>query len=438
MYTKIEMMEKDEIVKLNLSTLSYLYYYPARHKKFDSIFNGIRSFLGDKFKSDLYDPEIWMIVKMLTSSLKVNKKGCWFPRKYDTYVEFNKTSRNKMKLSRDRICFILDYMEKLGHIDMYVGCKNWSHESDYDESITSRVIFKESMIGLVENDMLDSVKSPYDSLPILEIKKGKDKKPLKNISKFKGVNLKKNNIKRYNEFLKDQVISLFGETHNLHFKRIFIEDLHGCGRWFDCGKFQTLKKGLRKSIKINGNKTTEVDLKSLHTNLIATLLGIDLQGKDPYKVYDPELVEWVGGLDNLRSLSKLAMMCIINCKTKHGSKKALYNSYEKERNDFDSIMFNLEDNKDKFDKIIDMLLEHNKELVFFGKGSYDYKILQNIDSDICEVVLMKCMNRGFLALPYHDSWVCEHSRQEDLIQILKEAWFSVLGVMLNFNYKIEY
>lgn len=440
MYTKIETMEKDEIVRLNLVTLNYLYYHPAKHKRLGGVFTEIRRFLGDRFKSTMYDPEIWMIVKMLTSSVKANKKGCWFPRKYDTYSEFNKTSRNRMKLSRDRICFILDYMEKLGYVDMYVGCKNWSHGSDYDESITSRVIFKQDMIDLVTEDILETVKSPYDNFPVLEVKegKGKDKKVIKNIAKFKGVNLKRDNVKKYNIFLADQIISLEGEVHTLHFKRVFIDNLDGGGRWFDCGKFQTLKKELRRKININGKGVTEVDLKSLHTNLIATLNGVDLKGKDPYKIYDVELVEWVGGLDKLRAISKLAMMCIINCKTKHGSKKALYNSYKEDKEDSNSVMYQLEDDKSKFDKVIDLLVEYNKELVFFGKGSYDYKILQNIDSDICEVVLMKCMKKGFLALPYHDSWVCERDRQEELIEILGEAWRSILGVMLNFNYKIEY
>lgn len=437
MYTEIKDLNQSEIIKLNLRTLVWLKYKVVKNPRQKKIFNIIKESLGYQGKAN-YDNEIWMLVNMLVSSVKTNKDGCWFPRRTEAYSGFNSKYNNKFKITRDKMCRVVDDLEQQGMLDMYSGFWNPFNE---DESITSRVVFKEYLLGLVDTSMLNNIKDPLEDLPEIEvnvkIKEGKVYKKilLDNVGKMKNATLKRRNVKLFNDFLYTQDIELDGVKYLLRFKRVYRDNLCGCGRWYEVGTFQTAEKEARKRIKINGEYVTEVDISSIHPNLIAAYNNVDLGDKDPYGVYDPDLVEIFKGKDNFRAVCKIAVMCMINCKTKRGSWAALKNHLVKHK---DETGLNIPEDDNVFKKVINALVEHNKKVDFFGKETLDFKVLQNIDSEICEQVLLRCKAAGFLALPYHDSWCVGRQYRDQLIEIIKKAWFSVVGSMLNFKYKIEF
>lgn len=434
MYYYIKEMSQCDIIDLNLKTLSWLKYKVVKNAKYKPIVNKLKDIVGFE-NTNKNDNHFWMLAIMLVKSKKSGKDGCWFPRKNEKYAEINSEYNPKFKINRRWLCNLVDTLESQGMLHMYSGFKNFTNE---ELSITSRVVFSEYLLSLVTDSLLCKEKDPYDEYPELQVnikekrEDGKTRKvQLKNIGNMKNASIKKKNVYAFNKFLEQQEVELDGKLYKLKFKRVFRDNLEGCGRWYECGSFQVAKKEKRKLIKINGNNVTEVDISSIHPCIIAAKNGIDLTGKDPYGLYDPDLVEIFKGVTNLRIVCKIAVMCMINCKTRSGAAKATLN-YMKEED------CNYPEDLKIYEKLIKGLELHNKGLPFFDENTIDYKQLQYIDSEICEKVLLTCKAMGFLALPYHDSWVVESHRQQELIEIIKKSWFAVLGSMMNFRYKVEF
>lgn len=434
MYQQIGEMSQSDIIDLNLRTLGWLKYKVVKNKRYKSLVDKLKDVVGEH-SSKGSDNQYWMLAIMLSKTKKAGKDGCWFPRKRDKYTEINKEYNPKFKIGRNSMCNLIDTLEAQGMLHMYCGFKNFSNQ---DLSITSRVVFSEYLLSLVTDTVVSEEKDPYDEYPELQVNtkevddKGKTRKvQLKNIGNMKNAKIKKRNVYEFNMFLAQQEVTLNGKTYKLKFKRVFRDNLEGCGRWYECGSFQVAKKEMRKLIKINGNSVTEVDIGSIHPCIIAARNDIDLTDKDPYGLYDPDLVEIFRGVTNLRVVCKIAVMCMINCKTRNGASKATLNYMMEEDLCYPEEL-------EVYEKLVKALEDHNKGLPFFGKGSIDFKQLQYIDSEICEKVLLTCKSRGFLALPYHDSWVVEVHRREELIEIIKKSWFAVLGSMMNFRYKVEF
>lgn len=435
MYQNIGEMSQSEVIDLNLRTLTWLKYKVVKRNQYKPIVEKLKEIIGD---NSLKIPEqhYWMLAIMLVKSKKAKKEGCWFPRKRDKYVEINSEYNPKMKLGRNSMCSLVDTLEQQGMLHMYCGFKDFVNE---ELSITSRVIFSEYMLSLVTEQILDKEEEPYKDQPELQVNvKEKDtqgktrKKQLKNVGNMKNASIKSKNVKLFNTFLATQSVELYGIEYNLKFKRVFRDNLEGCGRWYECGSFQVAKKESRQHIKINGNKVTEVDISTIHPAIIAAKCGVDISNKDPYGLYDPDLSETFKGVGNLRSVCKIAIMCMINCKTRKGAAKATLNYFNEDEE------FSIVRDISVYEKLVEDLETHNKGIPFFGKGSVDFKQLQYVDSEICEKVLMTCRANGFLALPYHDSWVVEEHRREDLISAIKKSWFAVVGSMMNFKYKVEF
>lgn len=435
MYQNIGEMSQSEIIDLNLRTLSWLKYKVVKRKTYKPIVDKLKDIVGD-LSLKIPEQHFWMLSAMLVKSKNAGKDGCWFPRKRDKYVDINSEYNPKFKLNRDHMCNLVDTLEQQGMLHMNCGFKDFIDE---DKSITSRVVFSEYLLSLVKSDLINDMENPFNDYPELQVtlkikdSNGETKKvQMKNVGNMKHALMKKKNVKLFNDFLSEQSITLEGRGYKLRFKRVFRDTLEGCGRWYECGSFQVAKKEKRKLIRINGNPVTEVDISSIHPAIIAAKNNIDISDKDPYGLYDPDLVEVFKGVDNLRSVCKIAVMCMINCKSRKGAAKATLNYVLED----DESVYPKE--LETYTKLIQDLEEHNKGLPFFGSNSVDYKQLQYIDSEICEKVLLTCRVRGFLALPYHDSWVVEAHRRDELIAVIKKSWFAVLGSMLNFKYKVEF
>lgn len=424
-------LKKEERSWVLINTVGNLYYTPYKANYLNKVVEAIADLSQLPLKK--FENEMYMLAICIAKAKKINKQGVWFPRRWESYTKFNKINKSKLKLNKDRMCELVDTLDEDGFLTTYLGYKDMKE----DVNISSRIIFSESLLSLVDDKILNLTKDPRSESPEIEVcyKENKVRHKYEKLTKFKMVKLRREVVKRYNNFIDKFVITIDGKEHKLFYKRVYMDDLFGCGRWYEVGSFQTARKELRKTIEINGNKVTEVDLVALHTNIIGTLQGVDLGGKDPYSMYDSELSELLKGKKNLRGFCKLALMCIINCVNKRNAQAALYNIVKSGDEDF---LEGLGITKLNCEDVVDKILDYNKELKFFGKGSYNYKILQNLDSDICEKVLVHSMNKGFVALGYHDSFIVEKSNQEELISIMRKSWIETFGNTDNFHYKIEF
>lgn len=227
-------------------------------------------------------------------------------------------------------------------------------------------------------------------------------------------------VKDFNSFILEQDVRFKDTKCAVAYKRVFNGDLQSGGRFYSQGGFQSVRSERRKDLRINGNKTTEVDFVSIHPRLIATLHGVILPyGYDPYS-FD------VGGVG--RSFNKIVMMCALYSNTRAGAVSAVVLKLKAQH------IFKKGLAKD----LIQGLERHNKWIVPSLYNKDKWKELQNLDSQIASAVLQRLKSIGVAALPWHDSFVVEVQYRDLLMRAMEEAWHSLFGSGLNFKVKVEF
>lgn len=432
MIYKLKELNYQEKTKLTLDT-AHLFFSATKLKSLNKVFNEITNLLGDNGR---LKEEIWLLVTILCQCRKQDKTCSILPRDKNYYTYINKKTKTNVKLDRNRLCEIVDNLETMGYLDIYMGYKSYSER---DRGYCTIIKFHSYLLDLIPDSIVEKqLKDLRYTLDTIEVcyKKGKDNIKYDKLTRFKGVTSKGKVVSKFNKFLSNFEICLDGKKYTLVFKRVYLEDLDGCGRWYECGMFQIAPSNLRETITIDGKPTTEVDVKCIHPAIIASYQGVNLGNKDPYWVTDDGLIKWLG--EYCRGVCKLALMCIINTKTKRNAAMALHNIYLEEKDDEDSIMSKIQLDEDLCSQIIYSLLSHNKEIDFYDKKGLNFKVLQNIDSNFAEQVIVRCMSKGIPVLPYHDSFITTRDKQKELIEIMEDSWFYVVGSLVNYRIDIKF
>jgi hypothetical protein len=170
---------------------------------------------------------------------------------------------------------------------------------------------------------------------------------------------------------------------------------------------------------INGNKTSEIDFKGLHINMLYNKQRKEYN-EDPYTI--------VNSNPEIRPLLKLIGLIIINAKDKKSSIDAVnYELWKKPE---------LKNIKEKYNLSIRELFSdfenrHPDISNYFNSG-IGLK-LQNLDSKIAEETLKHFTRQGKPCLCIHDSFIVEESNKEELSEIMKKAYKNYLG----FTGKVE-
>jgi hypothetical protein len=177
------------------------------------------------------------------------------------------------------------------------------------------------------------------------------------------------------------------------------------GRFYAHGVFgmvdyQQLSKDERETIKINGEKTTEVDYACLHLSLMYAKRGLQLN-KDAYAWYHD------------RKIAKLVTIISLNTTCYYNAVGAVQKALE---------------GKDEAwlaSKLITAMLKYHKKIhdLFFSRIlKVDALTLQYEDSCIMYGVLKALHKRNIPALPVHDSVIVPESRKAVAIRIMKEQY----------------
>lgn len=202
---------------------------------------------------------------------------------------------------------------------------------------------------------------------------------------------------------------------DLHSKmyRVFNNSSFSYGGRFYGAEYQQLNGQDRESILINGNKTTEIDFKGLHINMLYNKQRKDYNG-DPYSV--------VNSNPEIRPLLKLIGLIIINAKNKKSSIDAVnYELWKKPE---------LKNIKEKYNLSIQEMFsdfenKHPDISNYFNSGIG--LRLQNLDSKIAEEILKHFTRQGKPCLCIHDSFIVEESNKEELSEVMREAYKKHLG-----------
>lgn len=380
--------------------------------------------------------ELWVFITACAKALKHGLDGSQFSRRKDNYTEANKI--HGKKISYVKSLRVIDKLESDGYISIYNGF----YDHDYKLGIKSCFLMDNILIKLFQgiNYAKFGAKRPIETL--VEIRDGTTKERITELSKLRGIKCERSFVESYNKHIGGFDIRCKGKKVCAVYKRVYSDDLFHAGRWYTQGSFQTAPVYLRPRITIDGYKTTEVDYKQIHPRIIYTLEGISKpRDWEPYQV-DTFKVP-TDGKDRskeVRGFLKMGLMCLLYATDIGKACGALYKKLEKD------ITYNKEERqytgiymgKGDYKKLMNSLIERNKEIAHWFFKERLWAVLQNFDSRITAEILKDFMELGKCILPWHDSYVVEVSDRSLLIRSMNEAWESIFKTKNNCYVDVEF
>ncbi len=189
-----------------------------------------------------------------------------------------------------------------------------------------------------------------------------------------------------------------------YLRRIFSEDFKHGGRFYG-GWWQQIGSKWRRYIKINGNRTVEMDFSRLHPTLIYKKANIPMPD-DPYAITpDTDAVKHI-------------FNALLNAKDRRIQKIDRYSHSE-------------------WRLLVEAVIEaHAPVRKYFYKG-YGLK-LQYLDAQMAAYILLACSAAGIVAIPIHDSFIVEEQHTDKLKQLMNEASLKFSGAEIGIKIKHGY
>lgn len=396
------------------------------NKQFDGVLNELLSLFGKKYRTELK-----VIVSHSSQAIRYGSKGFLVSRDKNVYASANKLMKRvgANAIGHGKMMTLLNMMENEGLIVNYIGCqsKNKSKRS------RSFVVMK-GLVNIFDKVACDvhGTERPEKDLQEIKVvdietrekkysvnqKKNITTKEFKELKGRAAVGLKevKSNLFKYNKLIERNVITVEDKfISNIVYFRQFEGDLKGCGRYYS--NFSSLKSDLRKEIKINNNPVCEIDYKNCAPRILAAMNNVDL-GVD----FDAYKIE---GLE--RDFSKgLLFPCLFGSDRRYakGSVTKLINEAGIKGMTGEEVLAKFE--------------EHNSYMKdkFFSESLY--RELQNKDSQMASYIINYFTAKGIVVLCYHDSFVVEQQYQDELLNVMYDAWEHVLGTTASCCPTIEF
>lgn len=383
---------------------------------------------------DRYDKELWCFMTCVGKSLRAGNNGSQFPLKNAHYIKAN--SLHQIGLNAQRAFHVIGLLDKEGWIEHYKGYSDLKNKNNY---MRGCIIFSKKLKGLYTVSLISRYARPVTPAEMIVVKDSKTKEPFMKLTKFKGVGSHRSFMKDYNGMLNRTTIALCGINCAVSYKQVFSDNLDNAGRFYSFGGFQTAHAELRSMITLNGNITTEVDVKGIHPAICRLVQGCPCvdESFDPYGT----TLNLNIPVSEARLLCKKAMMCMINCKTKRGASIALENIWKEDISEKvnDKALPSLTYFDAKVAKdVIEALEKHNSPVKFFGKDQTTWGQLQRLDSRVCEGVMRKLLQDDIAVLVYHDSWLVEAEYREILKGYIFDSWYEVFSTRDNCFLTIDF
>lgn len=178
---------------------------------------------------------------------------------------------------------------------------------------------------------------------------------------------------------------------------------------FGMADYQQLPKSKRKSIRINGDATVELDYSCLHLSLLYAMRGLQLC-KDAYA--------WCAD----RKLAKKITLIAINT----GSIRSAVLAILKWADESGYVM-----SKDTVYTHLNAMMAYHAEIRdLFMSDKHTAVRLQHLDSNIMCEVLKACRKRNIVALPVHDSVIVQQKYANTVANVLKQKYFEFTGFQI--------
>ena len=382
--------------------------------------------LTDEFGTK-YLSEIKTVLTALTKAKRYGASGSMITLNRNHYIQA--ATKTKKTICNKKMKELLLLLDASNYIELLLG-----YYINSNESRTTCMVTKPKLLNILDElNCKGLAMSRKDNQQLIEVvdtakttitKKNvkgdlvKSKKIVfKETRYIRGIKAFRQDVAHYNDVIESALITIDGEVVNsIVYKRRFEDTLDLCGRYY-CGSFQTEKSHLRPTITINGKPTCEVDFANIQPRCLATELGVTID-------YDPYDVD----LDGVtRKFIKRCFMSVLFSSSRSGAKTSITNKLKK-----DGIEgVTAED-------IITAIEKTNESISseFYTKSNYQK--LQNYDARMAEYVINHYTSSGVVVLCYHDSFVIQSEHKNGLIDVMYEAWNSVMGNTTNCNVDIEY
>ena len=366
---------------------------------------------------------------------------------YTSYYRF----KNAYKVKSRYNSYGIDYKTMVNVVDrLYNSCFIDNHLGFYDRkplmegwrrggSRLSRMIARESLIVLLEEYGLNGslfVKNTDAEVIILKDDNGDRIEYGASAGKAKDspvVVRMRNRLKKINDLLLKTDITLplsCTELLDLNARRkyesklaiifdqkllyrVFNGSFARGGRFYG-GWWENTPKDLRKKILINGESVVERDYKAIHPTMMYLKSVERLPDGDPYVLdgfeHDMEM----------RFFVKIAMLVLINAKSKTAASRALNNKFDVNKGVPEDIVkkFRAIGCSNLLNKI------ENRHSAISDKFGTGYgSVLQFLDSEIADGVLFKMYEKGIPCLPVHDSFIVQSRYDNELVSTMKEAFY---------------
>ena len=233
-------------------------------------------------------------------------------------------------------------------------------------------------------------------------------------------------------------------------RRIFNNTIELGGRFY--ANYQNVPSHDRKRIQINHQKTTELDYKSLHFNILYSMAGVKLVG-DPYIVdgYDRDVIKLISlqllntegenGLNHLgRMITRSGKPEQIKAFEKYAYQLHIYN-IDVSRGlrvtppykplSLNHHIHSIPEGTDGKQLVSDLLERHKAIRHLIGGKDIGLR-LQNTDSNIMKDIMRTATSESIPLLFVHDSCICKYSDRARVKQIMIETYKSFTG----FNIKV--
>lgn len=346
-----------------------------------------------------YLKEVNMLCSLIAMALRYNRLGSQVSLDRNAFSAANRLTRQGLSYRKTKR--LLPLLEELGYIELYIGYYNV--EKGY--GVPSFFLITEKMRDLWQDIDLSSAPKRDEPDVIVRDSLTKEDKPTRGM---RGIVLLREDLNAYNQLLRNSHISIQGEELPTEYKRVYHDTLQGGGRYYSINALQTLPKGERPLIKINGYDTVELDFSSMHPRVLYSLEYIQL-----HPAFSPYNIAGV-----TREEAKQACLCLLYSTSRLGAIRALVHG--KYVSSFE-----------RAEIVVALVERHNKAITkYFGKSEM-WKVLQHIDSKIASHVLTAMVARKLPVLPWHDSFVAELYNEPILRGLMFDAWRRELGSTVN-------
>jgi hypothetical protein len=222
---------------------------------------------------------------------------------------------------------------------------------------------------------------------------------------------------KYNRFMAGVELMYDGQAIPIGpTRRIFNDGSWHCGGRFYGGFWQNKKEEQRRNILLNGDAVTELDYGSLHAHLLYSRVGVMPSG-DLYEIKD--IFEKVGR-EAGRTVCKQAVLLMIGAKRRSGV--------------IQNLQAFIKDSTTKYPGYVSLeaetvvsALEDRHPMIsgLWYKGlGLD---LQNMDSQICDMVLTELTEADIPCLSIYDSFIVPERFSESLRNAMNRAFRKITG-----------